>query len=271
MAERTPEVALSMELIQEFLSDQREKGRSPACITAYRRNLGKLFDFLPPDKRITADTAGQWRAQMLESGVAPRSVNTRLSALNSLCDYLGHREFQGCDFLEGPEVLQPELSRDEYLRLLKAAKILEKEWTYFIIKVLGGVGLRIQELPQITVETLQAGSVELCYHNDRCQRTSSIPQSLREELLGFASREGTQSGPIFRTAEGKPLHRTYVCKLLQQISRPAQVDAEKATPRCLWRMYLSTRQDILSNLSVLADQAYDRILAEEQRLAGWAG
>lgn len=271
MAANAPAVTLSTELIEEFLSDQRKKGRSPACITAYRRNLGKLLDFLPPDKRVTADTAGQWRSRMLEGGVAPRSVNARLSALNSFCDYLGHREFQDYDFLEGPEIIQPELSRDEYLRLLNAAKVLEKERTYFLIKVLGGVGLQIQELPQVTVEALQAGSVKLCYHNERCQRTACIPEPLREELLGFAGREGIQSGPIFRTGEGKPILRTYVCKLLRQVSQAAGVDAKKATPRCLWRMYLSTRKDILSHISILADQAYDRILAEEQRVAGWAG
>lgn len=271
MAESTPMVTLSTELIEEFLSDQRDKGRSPASIMAYRRNLSKLFDFLPPDKCVTTETAGQWRSQMLESGVAPRSVNARLSVLNSLCEYLGHREFQDYEFLEGPEIIHPELSRDEYLRLLNTAKVLEKERTYFIIKVLGGVGIRIQELPQITVEALQAGSVELCYHNDRCQRTICIPQSLREELLGFASRTGIRAGPIFHTADGRPLQRTYICKLLQQISQPAQVDAEKATPRCLWRMYLSTRQDILNNISVLADQVYDRVLAAEQQIAGRAG
>ena len=44
---------------------------------------------------------------------------------------------------------------------------------------------------------------------------------------------------------------------------------EKATPRCLWNMYQSTRQDILRTISILADQAYDRLLAQEQQLAGW--
>ena len=34
-------------------------------------------------------------------------------------------------------------------------------------------------------------------------------------------------------------------------------------------MYRDTREAILSNIQILADQAYDRMLAEEQRLAGW--
>ena len=74
---------------------------------------------------------------------------------------------------------------------------------------------------------------------------------------------------MFRTGEGRPVSRTYVCKLLGQISGPARVAPEKATPRCLWNMYQSTRQDILRTISVLADQVYDRLLAQEQQLAGW--
>ena len=35
-------------------------------------------------------------------------------------------------------------------------------------------------------------------------------------------------------------------------------------------MYRATREMILSNIQILADQAYDRMLAEEQRLAGWS-
>lgn len=260
---------LSPELIEEFLEDQRERGRAPGSLAAYRRNLLKLYSLLPDGKRLTAGTAARWRARMQAEGVPPRSVNARLSALNSLCGYLGRREFQSGDFLDGPEIVQPELTRSEYLRLLGAAKALEKERTYFLIKVLGGVGLRVQELPQLTAEALRAGGLELSYHNSRCRRSAAIPPALREELLDFAGREGFQTGPVFRTGEGRPVSRTYVCKLLGQISGPARVAPEKATPRCLWNMYQSTRQDILRTISVLADQVYDRLLAQEQQLAGW--
>ena len=77
------------------------------------------------------------------------------------------------------------------------------------------------------------------------------------------------SSDLFRTAAGAPIARTYAVKLLQSVSGVANVEEEKATPRCLWNMYCATREMILGNISVLADQAYDRMLEEEQRLAGW--
>ncbi len=258
-------------VIEEFLTSQERQGIGAASLEAYRRNLKKLCDYLPEEKRLTAETGRAWRDWMEAQGVSPRSINSRLSALNSLCAYLGHREFQFHDFAEGQEVFQPELTRAEYLRLLQAARRLEKERVYLLIKVLGGAGLRIQELSQLTAEVVEAGTVDLRYHNDRCSRSLRIPAELREELLAYIRRKNISEGPVFRTAAGAPIARTYAVKLLQSVSHEARVEAEKATPRCLWNMYCATREMILSNISILADQAYERMLAEEQRIVGWAG
>ena len=261
--------ALSEEAIEGFLDSQREKGLGQASLETYRRNLRKLYQALPEGKRITGKTGAAWKRQMEAEGLSPRSINARLSAFNSLCAYLGRREFQMQDFLESEKAVAPELTRVEYLRLLQAAKLLEKERTYLLIKVLGSAGLRIQELPQLTAEAAREGTVSLRYHNDRCQRMARLPRGLQEELLDFSCREGIREGPIFRAAGGGPVPRTYIYKLLQAVSRAAHVDSEKATPHCLWNMYQNTRDTILSSIALLADQAYDRLLEEEQQAAGW--
>lgn len=260
---------LSPNVIENFLNGQREKKRGEQTLEAYRRNLMKLYHWLPEEKLLTEETGREWKAWMEEQGMSARSVNSHLSALNSLCDHLGRREFQIHDFLEPQETVHPELSRSEYLRLLNAAKLLGKEQTYFIIKILGGVGVRVQELPQVTAQAVQAGTVELSRHNERRRRTVVIPQPLRKELLGYVQRKGMTDGPVFRTAHGSPMPRTYVCHLLQQVSQTAQIDETKATPRCLWNMYQNTREDIFSNISLLADREYDKMLSEEQRATAW--
>lgn len=260
---------LSPELIEAFLEAQRKKGRGESSVEAYRRSLMRLYESLPEDKRITADTGRVWRERMEAEGASPRSINARLSMFNSLSGYLGHREFQTDAFLEGPEVVRPELSRGEYLRLLQAAKALDRERVYLLVKVLGGAGLRIQELPQLTVEAVSAGEVELQYHNGRCSRTARIPEGLRRELLDYIRREGLTRGPVFRTGEGRPLARTAVCKLLRGLSRTAEVDAEKVNPRCLWNMYQATQAAIMESVSALAEQAYARMLEAEDVSAAW--
>lgn len=46
----------------------------------------------------------------------------------------------------------------EYLRLLQAARILEKERTYLLVKIFALAGIRVGELPQVTVERVRAGA-----------------------------------------------------------------------------------------------------------------
>lgn len=54
-------------------------------------------------------------------GLSPRSINSRRSALNSLCARLGHRLFQTHVLMRAEPVLQ--LTRAEYLRPLQAARV----------------------------------------------------------------------------------------------------------------------------------------------------
>lgn len=46
-------------------------------------------------------------------------MNTHLSAANGLMEYMGRRDLQLVGALEADKGLQPELSRVEYLRLLR--------------------------------------------------------------------------------------------------------------------------------------------------------
>ena len=260
---------ITEENIARFLSSLQERGRSRESMKTYRQTLELLSGFLPEDKRLTAETGPAWRAWMAGQGLAPRTVNARVSVLNSYCQYIGREEWIQKEFFREEGDLQPELSRTEYLRLLQTAKILDRETSYLLIKTLGGAGLRIQELPQLTAEAVREGSVGLHYHNNARQRLLCLPASLRQELLEFIRRRGIDSGPVFLTAEGQPLSRVSVYRYVNCVAEAAQVPEEKANPRCLWKMYLSTCESIQSNLLVLAEQTYQRMLETEQLTVGW--
>ena len=88
-----------------------------------------------------------------------------MSVLNTFLRYLGHRDWQVDEFVRVSGDVQPELTRAEYLRLLSAAKHIGKEKTYLLIKTMGGAGVRVQELSQVTVEAVHQGMVKLDSHN----------------------------------------------------------------------------------------------------------
>ena len=256
------------ELIDGFLKELTGKGRRPASVRAYRSVLEGFCDDLPGDKLLTERTAEEWRGRLKDRGYSPRTVNTRLSVLNSFLGYLGRREWQ---YTDAPDALkadiQPELTRSEYLRLLQAAKHLGRERTYLLIKTMGGAGVRLQELGQLTVEAVRRGGVQAEHYG--CKRQIRLPRLLREELIAYAGREGIDSGPVFVTKEGAPMLRSSVWNSVNSMASTARVQPEKANPRCLQRMYQTTYQGVWDNVAALTEQAYQRMLEEEQLTVGW--
>lgn len=267
--ERKTEEILTPEVTEQFLDYLKNKGFSQVSLQEYSRVLPLIRGCLPDGETVTAEYGLLWRQWLEGQGFSPRTVNARISVWNSLMQYLGHRDWQIEEFASVGEDVQPELTRTEYLRLLSTAKQLGQERIYLLIKTLGGVGLRIQELPQLTAEAVKDGFVYLERQNGMRARTLHLPSVLQRELREYLEREGIRSGPVFVTAGGNPLDRSNVGHSIRKISRDARVAEEKANPRCLWKMYLSTQKGIQANIAVLIEQAYERLLEQEQMTIGW--
>ncbi|WP_276949187.1 site-specific integrase [Acetatifactor muris] len=152
--EQKTEEKLTPEVLETFLTHLSDRGCSHISLQEYRRTLNGLYEYLSEEKIITAQSGLLWRQWLEEQEFSTRTINTRVSVWNSLMRYLGHRDWQVSTF-SNIEDVQPELTRNEYLRLLSTAKQLGQEKTYLLIKTLGGVGLRLQELPQLTAAAVR--------------------------------------------------------------------------------------------------------------------
>ena len=267
--ERKMEEKLSPEILEEFLAYLLSRGRSQVSLQEYRRTLTIFWDCLSEDKVVTAESGFRWKQWLEEKGFSPRTINTRISVWNSLAQYLGHRDWQVGEFSDIGGRVQPELTRQEYLRLLSAAKEMGEERIYLLIKAMGGMGLRMQELSQLTAEAVRQGSVRLERQNGMSVRVLHLPAILQREMMEYMSREGITRGPVFTTAGGKPMDRSNIGHSIKRVSRDARVAEEKVNPRCLWKMYRSTQQEIQANVAVLIEQAYERMLEQEQLVVGW--
>ena len=261
------ETAVTWEQVESYLDSLSSRGRTAGTITAYRRSLKRFYRDLPEDKRVDRETISRWRTALLEDGYTARTVNAHLSAANSLMDYLGMRGYQHSQYLPLPEdEEQPELTRNEYLRLLSAARLLERERTYLLMKVFALTGLTVGELSQLTVEAVREGVLR----PDQDAPPVPIPDGLREELLHYILQRGVLSGPVFVTRTGKNMYRTTVTACIQGLARDAQVSPEKCNPRCLHKLYLATQEEIRGTFLPLIQQAYQRLLETEQMAIGWA-
>ena len=261
---------LRWEQVDAYLNDLQTRGRTPETIRTYRRNLLLLFEALPKSGRLDHRTLARWRDVMLEQGYTPRTVNVRLASANGFLDYLGLRDYQlPMQLKPAEDEIQPELTRNEYLRLLSAARTLDKERTYFMVKVFAVLGLTVHDLPKLTAEAVEKGVFTTSANRSR--QMFRIPNCLQAELLGYLQREGIQSGPVFCTRNGKPICRAAVTACIQQLSRDARVAPEKCNPRRLRKVCQTTRAGVQQSISLLVEQALDRLLEQEQISIGWEG
>ena len=259
-------VPMTREQIEDYVAHRQGEDRTSESIQKYARDLDALYRFLPEEKRIYPETLSQWRGSLLGEGYAPRTVNSMVSVANSFLKWLGHRELQ----LTGQLNIaydQPELTRNEYLRLLSAARHLNKERTYLLVKVFTTVNITVLELPRLTVEAVRGDQAEFTANGVRY--LAAIPSCLRDELLDYARRSCIASGPIFVTRTGKPLGRTAVTAYIQSLAQTARVAPEKCNPRCLHKLYQSTMDGIEAAVRVLAEQSHEQLLEQEQLLVGW--
>ena len=260
-------VLLTQESIEQFLDACQSRGRVEGTLQWYRRGLNRLYQALPEDKFIRQGALERWREELVEMEYTPGTVNMFLSIANSYLDFVGHRECQLASQLKPKSSLQPELTREEYVQLLRTAKALDKERLYLLIKLFASTGLSVQELPNVTVEAVQKG--EIIHFPHKVEQRVRIPECLRKELLGYIRRNGYTSGPIFQNKDGGPLNRTYVSTAIRRLCMEARVPEEKGNPRCLKRLYQNTRSDIENNVALLVEQALDRVLEQEQSAIGW--
>ena len=260
---------LAREDIERFLEQYRANQYPPETVSQYRRNIQLFYRFLPEDKCIHPGSMEQWKDQLLADGYSPRTVNTKLSSVQQFLEYLGQWE---CRITErvpldrGP-VPHPELTRDEYLRLLSTAKQLGKEQLYLLIKLLVCTGLPLPDLLGITAETVQKKEIVSKAGGEK--QITKIPECLCEELLRYAQKESNAEGLLFVTRNGRPLDRVTVFRQLQRLCREAQIPEEKGNPRCLRKLYQTTRSEVETNITILIEQAMERIVKQEQLAVGW--
>lgn len=260
-------VLLTQESIEQFLDACQSRGRVEGTLQWYRRGLNRLYQALPEDKFIRQGALERWREELVEMEYTPGTVNMFLSIANSYLDFVGHRECQLASQLKPKSSLQPELTREEYVQLLRTAKALDKERLYLLVKLFASTGLSVQELPNVTVEAVQEG--EIVHFPHKVEQRVRIPECLRKELSGYIRRNGYTSGPIFQNKDGGPLNRTYVSIAIRRLCVEARIPEEKGNPRCLKRLYQNTRLDIENNVAQLVEQALDRVLEQEQSAIGW--
>ena len=93
------EIQLTEDTINMFLNAMKAKNRKPDSLNTYRQTLNSLALFLPAGHGVNKDTATEWKLWLEEQGFSRRTINARISVLNSFLKYAGKREWQKFNFV----------------------------------------------------------------------------------------------------------------------------------------------------------------------------
>lgn len=259
-------MALTIPAIDKFIDASAQKGRAEGSLRYYRRYLERLYYFLPEDKLIHGDTLYLWRKEMIREGLSARTINARISSANSLLGYYRRWDLQLHGQLNADVHIREELTRTEYMQMLRAAKAMKEERAYFLIKTFGCVGIKVGELKKITVETLKNNNSNELLPKYVIRMTEVI----RNELIEYANRHNIQEGPVFRSGRGTPMTRGHINSEIQKIGKEAHIDPRKSNPASLARLCTATYQSIEDNAALLVIKAYNQMLfRENQRIDDW--
>lgn len=239
--------------IRQYAAHLAEEERAPGTIEKYWRDLHSFAAWLD-GKEITREQAAAWKEHLADQGQAPATVNAKLSALNGLLSFLGLKECR-VRFLKIQRRIfrdvSRELTRDEYHRLVEAAKARGQDRLGLLMETICATGIRVSEVRYITVEAAQRGRTDVSLKGKI--RTILLPGKLCRKLLKYARQQKTASGEIFLTRSGKSLSRRQIWQEMKTLCRKAGVEPSKVFPHNLRHLFATTYYRATQDIVKLAD------------------
>ena len=256
-------LTVTLESIDAFLNFMKSNGAGTGTIRTYRAYLRSFLNFLPEGKRVSKGSLRRWLNAMRREGVNDKAVKSRISTVNryllfyhmdALCLYSQQRRNDENDLSE--------MSREEYLRLLRTAWNQGKVKNYLIVKTLCVTGIGVSDLAKITVNDVNEGKIEVGTGFDK--NIVSFPMSLRREMQNYAQRENlTGDDLLLITMNGTPLTDRTILQIMRCLAGRAGVRQKIATPRHLRLLYRKTHNEIQNLINAQAEQMYENLLESE--------
>ncbi len=244
---------LTHQSIEAFQSYLQEQERSPGTVENYLRHVRAFARWLEGGP-VSKAAAAAWKEYLVARGYAPATVNAMLAALNSLLTFLGWRDCR-VRFLRIQRPLfradSRELTREEYARLLAAARGTGRERLALLLEAVCATGIRVSEVRCLTVEAARQGRAEVSLKGKI--RTILIPGKLARKLLKYAQKCKIASGEIFLTKSGKSLSRKQIWAEMKTICGKARVAPSKVFPHNLRHLFARCFYRATRDVAKLAD------------------
>lgn len=243
---------ITSKTVSEFAAYLKNKEKSRATIEKYLRDAAYFADFAA-GRSVSKELTIEYKAA-LKNSYAVTSANSMIASLNSLLRFIGLHDCCVKQFRVQRETYCPadkELTKEEYIRLVKTARTQGNERLGLLIETVCGTGIRVSELQFISAEAAKKGEARVM--NKGKTRTIFLPAKLQSKLLRYAAKNHISSGPLFITRSGRPMNRCNVWREMKGLCRRADVKPEKVFPHNLRHLFARTFYGIERDIAKLAD------------------
>jgi Site-specific recombinase XerD len=241
---------IDIEHFKEYLIEEEKN------VSTIKKYLSDINEFLnwKNEENITKKHLLEYKCHLKEKCLAPTTINSKLSSLNSLFKFLGHLDY--CiKFLKIQQKIfrdeNKELTKEEYEKLVKTAYSLNNERLALIIQTICATGIRISELKYITVESIKNGKADIQMKGKN--RIILITKSLRKKLTKYYKEKNISFGEIFLTKNGTSLDRRQIWREMKQLCQKSNVEQTKVFPHNLRHLFATTFYKQTKDIVKLSD------------------
>ena len=240
--------------LERFERQLRAEEKSQATVAKYIRDTKAFLRYIGDAKLITKERVIAYK-QYLSINYKVSSANSMLAAVNSFLRFIGYTDCVVKSFKMQREVFRErnrELSKEEYQRLLDVARGKGKLRLFYLMQTIAATGIRVSELPFITVESLYVRRARVLLKGK--SRMVILPRKL--------------------CRNGRPLDRSNILHEMKALSQEAKVSKEKIFPHNLRHLFAVTYYNTAQDLCRLADllghsninttRIYTKVSCEEQ-------
>ena len=243
---------LTKQHLHDFETYLFSEERSTATVEKYLHDLRVFYEFMD-NKELTKTAVLKYKSSLLIN-YAVTSANSMLAAINAFFRFFGWYELCVKQYKIQKSAFCPEekeLTKAEYLRIIKAAKRKGNERLNLIIQTICSSGIRVSELEYITVEAVQRS--EAFVNCKGKNRRIFIVTELQKKLLQYIKTHKIKSGMVFVTKNGKAVSRHNIWRDMKTLCTDAGVSPSKVFPHNLRHLFARTFYSIEKDIAKLAD------------------
>lgn len=213
----------------------------------------------------------------LASRYAAKTVNLRITAINSYLDFIGYDGMRLKSLrVQQKPYLDNVISQSDYELLRDSLKRDGDLFWHFVVRFLAGTGARISELRQFTVESVYMGHLDLVSKGQKLRRIY-IPVSLQRDATEWLGSLGKASGYVFVSKDEQPMTARGLSLGLKRCATRYGINRDVVYPHSFRHRFaknfieknpdIAFLADLMGHESLETTRIYLRRTASEQRAA----